>query len=124
PGAGKTTTLIKLAARYGLACRRPVQILTADVFRVAAAEQLRSLAAILGIGCDVAETPRALAQLLDQHRAKELLFIDTPGLSAREMNDGVDLARLLASHPAIDTHLVLAASMKPADIARVIDQYG
>lgn len=124
PGAGKTTTLIKLAARYGLASRTPVQILTTDVFRIAASEQLRSLAAILGIGCDVAETPLALAQLLDQHRSKELLFIDTPGLGSRDMNDGADLARLLASRPEIDTHLVLPASMKAADMARVIDQYG
>src|SRR5262249_25179329 len=74
PGAGKTTTLVKLAARYGLAARKPAQIVSADVCRIAAADQLRSLAAILGIGCDVVETPVALAQALEEHRGKELVF--------------------------------------------------
>ena len=117
PGAGKTTTLVKLAARYGLTSRKPAQILSADVFRIAAADQLRSLASILGIGCDVVETPAALAQVLEEHRSKDLVFIDTPGLAQGEMEDGADLARLIASHPEIDTHLVLPASMKPADMA-------
>jgi flagellar biosynthesis protein FlhF len=123
PGVGKTTTLAKLAARFGLTSRKPAFILSADVYRIAAAEQLRSLASILGIGFDIAETPVALAQALEEHRGKDWVFIDTPGLAAGEMEDGADLAQLLASHPEIDTHLVLSASMKPVDLARVIDRY-
>jgi flagellar biosynthesis protein FlhF len=123
PGVGKTTTLAKLAARFGLTSRKPAYILSADVYRIAAAEQLRSLSAILGIGFDILETPVALAQALEEHRGKDWVFIDTPGLAAGEMEDGADLARLIASHPEIDTHLVLSASMKPADLSRVIDRY-
>jgi flagellar biosynthesis protein FlhF len=123
PGVGKTTTLAKLAARFGLTSRKPAYILSADVYRIAAAEQMRSLAAILGIGFEIVETPVALAQALEEHRAKDWVFIDTPGLAAGEMQDGADLAALIASHPEIDTHLVLSASMKPADLARVIDRY-
>src|SRR5262249_42467105 len=117
------TTLVKLAARFGLVSKKPAHIITADVFRIAAADQLRSLAGILGIGCDVVETPVALAQTLEEHRSKDLVFIDTPGLVRDEMEDGADLARLIATHPEIDTHLVVSASMKPADLARVIDRY-
>ena len=123
PGVGKTTTLAKLAARFGLTSRKPAFILSADVYRIAAAEQMRSLAAILGIGFDIVETPVALAQALEEHRAKDWVFIDTPGLAAGEMEDGAELARLIASHPEIDTHLVLSASMKPADLSRVVDRY-
>jgi flagellar biosynthesis protein FlhF len=123
PGVGKTTTLAKLAARFGLTSRKPAYILSADVYRIAAAEQLRSLSAILGIGFDIVETPVALAQSLEEHRGKDWVFIDTPGLAAGEMEDGADLAQLLATHPEIDTHLVLSASMKPSDLARVIDRY-
>lgn len=123
PGSGKTTTLAKLAAQYGLACRRPPQIITADVYRIAAADQLRALAAILGIGCEVVETPVALAQALEECRTKEMVLIDTPGLSFREMDDGADLARLLRSDPEVDTHMVLPASMKPSDMSRFLDRY-
>jgi len=123
PGAGKTTTLIKLAARFGLTSRKPALIITTDVFRIAAADQIRSLASILGIACEVAETPVALVQALEEHRSKEFVFIDTPGLANGEMDDVADLAHLIATHPEIDTHMVLSASMKPADMARTIDRY-
>jgi flagellar biosynthesis protein FlhF len=123
PGVGKTTTLAKLAARFGLTSRKPAYILSADVYRIAAVEQMRSLAAILGIGFDTVETPVALAQALEEHRTKDWVFIDTPGLGAGEMEDGAELAHLISSHPEIDTHLVISASMKPADLSRVIDRY-
>src|SRR5205814_5852931 len=44
PGAGKTTTLVKLAVNYVLTSRRPVMLLSADTYRVAAADELRSYA--------------------------------------------------------------------------------
>jgi flagellar biosynthesis protein FlhF len=123
PGVGKTTTLIKLAAHYGLTARKPTRILSTDVFRIAAADQLRSLASILGIGCDVAETAGALAQLLEEHRSKELLLVDTPGLARADMEDAADLAGLIKSHSEIDTHLVLPAFMRASDMARAIQQF-
>jgi flagellar biosynthesis protein FlhF len=123
PGAGKTTTLAKLAAHYGLASRKPVQILSTDVLRIGAADQLRSLASILGIGFCVAETAGGLTQMLEEHRNKELVFIDTPGLSRAEIDDAAELATLIASHPDIDTHLVLPAFMRQADMNRIIHRY-
>lgn len=123
PGSGKTTTLVKLAAQFGLAARKPAHILTLDTYRVAAVEQLRSYAAILGIGFHVLETPAALAQSLEEQRSKDLILIDTPGFGRNEMNEAVDIAAFLSSHPAIDVHLVVPASLKAADIKRVIGQY-
>jgi flagellar biosynthesis protein FlhF len=123
PGSGKTTTLIKLAVVYGLAARRPVMLISADTDRIAAADQLRAYAAILGVGFELVETPRALDQTLHVHRGKELILIDTPGLAAADMERGADLAAYLASRPEIDTHLVLSASMKSADITRAVDRF-
>jgi flagellar biosynthesis protein FlhF len=130
PGAGKTSALVKLAVQYGVAAGKTVQILTTDTYRIAAAEELRSYAAILGVGCQVLESPSALAQVLGdsrhlaEPRPKDLILIDTPGLCYAEMEACDDLARLLATHPAIDTHLVLPASMRTADLRRVAEQYG
>ncbi len=103
PGAGKTSALVKLAVQYGLSSRKRVQVLTTDTYRIAAAEELRSYAAILGIGCQVLETPEALAHALaeccppaecckkqepdqqfgdrppkDENRQKNLILVDTP----------------------------------------------
>src|ERR1017187_9783579 len=68
PGSGKTTTLVKLAVNYGLAARRPVLLLSIDTQRVAAADQLRSYAAILGVGFQVLETVSSLAQSIEENQ--------------------------------------------------------
>ncbi len=123
PGAGKTTTLVKLAVAQGLKCRRPVQVLTADLYRIAAAEQLRSYAAILGVGFQTAETAVLLCQQMEEHRQKDLILIDTPGYGVREMDAALDLAAFLGSHSEIDVHLVLTATTKTADLIAAADRY-
>ncbi len=123
PGAGKTTTLVKLAVAYGLACRRPVLLLSMDTYRIAAAEQLRTYAAILGVGVQVLDTVSALAQTLAENSGKELILIDTPGLSHGEFTDPSPLAQFFRSRADIDTQLTIPASMKPADAARIVDAY-
>lgn len=127
PGAGKTTTLVKLAVNYGLAARRPALLLSMDTYRIAAAEQLRAYAAILGVGVQVLDTVTALAQALEENSGKALILIDTPGWSQGEMSgDGGEaspLARFFRSRPDIDTQLTIPASIKPADAARMVDAY-
>ncbi|HSM77712.1 MAG TPA: hypothetical protein VLT57_08810 [Bryobacteraceae bacterium] len=123
PGAGKTTTLVKLAARYGLGARRPSLILSVDTQRVASSEALRAYAAILGAGFQALETPRALAQVLQDCQGKEWIWIDTPGLSRKEMEDARELAHVVAGEPDIDVHLVLPASMRASDLQHTIQQF-
>jgi flagellar biosynthesis protein FlhF len=123
PGSGKTTTLVKLAVTYGLAARRPVLLLSMDTYRVAAADQLRSYAAILGVGFQLLETVSSLAQAIEENRGKELIFIDTPGLAYGDLEDSESLAHFLATRGDIDTHLVLPASMKAADLSRMVDAF-
>ncbi len=121
--SGKTTTLVKLAVRYGLGMHRPVHVISMDSYRVAASEQLRSYSAILGIGFQALEATGALEQALLEHSNKDLVLIDTPGFGPRDFDASQDLARFLASRPDIDTHLVLTASMRSADLSRVVDRY-
>ena len=123
PGSGKTTTLVKLAVAHGLAARRSVQLITLDNFRVAASDQLRSYAAILGVGFQAVETPAGLARAIDEHRSKSLILIDTPGFGMAEMDGAADMARALAQISDIDTHLVLSASTRSADLTRVVEAF-
>jgi flagellar biosynthesis protein FlhF len=123
PGAGKTTTLVKLAVNYGLAARRPTLLLSMDTYRVAAADQLRSYAAILGVGLQVLETAPALAQAIEEHRGKDLILIDTPGFGFGDMDQARALARFLAGRSDVDAQLVLSSSMKSADLTRVAESF-
>jgi flagellar biosynthesis protein FlhF len=123
PGAGKTTTLVKLAVNYGLAARRSTILLSMDTYRIAAADQLREYAAILGVPFQIAETPAALAQAIEEHRSKQLILIDTPGLGWGDMDAAIHNAQFLSTRPDIDIHLVLPASMKPGDLARTASAF-
>jgi flagellar biosynthesis protein FlhF len=123
PGVGKTTMLAKLAMRYGIAARRSTHILSYDGHRIASSEQLRSYAAILGIGFEALETVGGLAQAIKEHSRKELLLIDTPGYSAMDFDLSCELTRFLSTYPHADIHLVLSCGAKSSDISRMVDRY-
>jgi flagellar biosynthesis protein FlhF len=124
PGAGKTSALVKLAVTRGIAAQRPVRLLSMDRYRIAAAEQLRTYAAILGVPFTLAETTVALAQAIDTAPPETLLLIDTPGFTAASLEEsGQDLVSFLRERRDIDTHLVLTASMRHADLQRTVDLF-
>jgi flagellar biosynthesis protein FlhF len=116
PGAGKTSALVKLAMREGLARRRPVAIVSTDSHRVAASEQLRTYAAILGLPFALAETPAMLRQAVAEHANRDLILIDTPGFSRMEADWADEWARLLTAAPDLETHLVLPATWRSRDL--------
>jgi flagellar biosynthesis protein FlhF len=125
PGAGKTTTLVKLAVSRGLAAGKAVRLVTVDTLRIGAAAQLETFASILDVPFQAVETPAALAQVIDYAPANTLVLIDTPGYSASLFAElGGDLANLLARRQEIDTHLVLTASMRPEALRQAADLYG
>ena len=123
PGAGKTTALVKMAARHSLASRRPSLIISADTQRVAASEPLRSYAAILGAAFVAVDSVRGLKQTIEEHPGKEWIWIDTPGWSGADSSDAAPLMEFLASQPHIGTHLVLPASMRTADLAEATHRF-
>ncbi len=123
PGGGKTTTLVKLAVRYGISSSRPVYLISTDTNRVGGAEQLRSYAAIIGAGFQAVETTRMLQQALETRRGKGLVLIDTQGYAAQEMEEATELSRFLAQDRTIEAHLVAPASMRSADLNSMIDRF-
>lgn len=110
PGAGKTTTLAKLAAHFKLRHGRRVGVLSLDLQRLAAHEQLRRYAEIIGVPLAAAQT---VGEVKDAFAGEppELLLIDTPGVGPRETARFVRLAALLRAARPTEVHLVLPASM-------------
>lgn len=123
PGAGKTTTLVKIAIRECLAERQPVRIFSVDPYRVAAHERLRSLAALVGVAFSaINSTPEFLAAV-EESRNKGIVLVDTPGFSFAEMDGAEEIAVALARVANKQTHLVLPASMKREDLMRAVRAY-
>jgi flagellar biosynthesis protein FlhF len=116
PGAGKTTTIAKIAAQERARNGKRLGLVAADGFRVGAVEQLRLYADILGSPLMVARDPGELEELLDE--ARRPLLLDTAGRSPSDAASR-DMLRVLTSRSDVRTHLVLAAST-PCDLARRI----
>jgi len=100
-----------------------MQFLSLDTMRVGASEQLRCYAGLLGTGFQVVETIRTLGQALEEHRHKDLILIDTPGLAPGDMTQCDGMAGFLARRNDIQKHLVLPASMRSTDMARISAAY-
>jgi flagellar biosynthesis protein FlhF len=117
PGAGKTVTIAKLAARAVFA-KRKVRMITTDTIRAGGIEQLESFARIMKLPLHIAETDRQLARLVDAAQPDEHILIDTPGVnpySPRDMAEIAALAKAVAAEPV----LVMAAG---GDVVDSIEQ--
>jgi len=122
-GAGKTTTLIKIAIRECLAQRQPVRILSVDPYRVAAHEKLRSFAAIIGVGFTAINSVQEFLTSVEESRNKSVVLVDTPGYSPAELDSAREIASCLERFANKRIHLVLPASMKRPDLSRSIRDY-
>jgi len=118
PGAGKTTTVAKLAARYALQEGRRVALLSLDMQRLGAHEQLRRYAEIVGIPLFTAQTVTEVKECLQGLDGTDVLLIDTLGVGLREQGRFARLAALLRAVRPDETHLVLPASLTPDVQAR------
>ena len=121
PGAGKTTCIAKLAARYAITMHRRAHVLSMDEFRVGGSEQLRAFASILGVGFDTLTHDASLASAIDERR-EDLILVDVPGFSGSEMDLAAQVARKLRAQQ-VEVHLVLPVSMRTADMRRVAESF-
>jgi len=120
PGAGKTTTIAKIAAQQRVREGRRIGLVAADGYRVGAVEQLRLYAEVIGAPLTVARSVDELDHALAT--ARRPILIDTPG---RSPNDDVsrEMFRVVGRHPGVRTHLVLPASLPPAHLRRTLDRF-
>jgi flagellar biosynthesis protein FlhF len=94
-GAGKTTTIAKLAARWSMQHGSSgLALVSTDAYRIGAREQLMTYARILGAPMHAANSGAELARVLEQLKAKKLILIDTAGMGPRDVRLSEQLAAL------------------------------
>ena len=121
PGAGKTTTIAKIAARERAQRGRRLSLLAADGFRVGAVEQLRLYADLIGSPFAVARTPAEIERSLAATASP--ILVDTAGRSIGDAR-ALEVAERLSSLPGVRTHVVLPAGSSIRQAARLLDAYG
>ena len=127
-GAGKTTSIMKLAAS-DITAGRPVRILSLDTSRAAGQLQLQAFASNLKIRFAVVPSARDLPRLVEEAQAantgaKEFILIDTPGYFGPDGRGSEVAADALARCPELDVHLVAPGYMKASDLRLCIQKYG
>jgi len=110
-GVGKTTTVAKLAATYKLRHAKKVGLITSDTYRIAAVEQLRTYAGIIGLPLKVANSPEEMRSAIRELSECDIVVIDTAGRSQNDARKLDELAQMTKSANPDETHLVLSTTV-------------
>jgi flagellar biosynthesis protein FlhF len=109
PGVGKTTTIVKMAMRYGIAKGRPTRLISTDTFRLGGSDLIRRYADAMDLPFEAPTTLDALERSLAAGGSESLILIDTEGIGGGELERTAPLASFLAVRTDVDVHLALPA---------------
>jgi len=122
-GAGKTTTIAKLASRFAAQhAPRDVALVTTDTQRVGGREQLYSYGRQLGIAVHEADSDHGLVELLERLADYKLVLIDTAGMGQRDRALAAQLNWLRGARQ-VTSLLVLPANTHYADLDEVVRRF-
>lgn len=125
-GVGKTTTIAKIASKFSVEEKKKVALLTADTYRIAAAEQLRTYANILDVPCRVIYTSEEIKNAYQDFKDYDYILIDTAGHSYQNEEQCADMGKLVHSidgEAETEVYLVLSATTKYKDLLKITSAY-
>lgn len=125
-GVGKTTTIAKVASRYKVDEGKKVAFLTADTYRIAATEQLRTYANILDMPLTIVYSPEEIRDAVSNLSEYDLILVDTAGFSHKNVAQCEDVKNLiggLSADSKTEVYLVLSATTKYRDLQDMCNIY-
>ena len=125
-GVGKTTTIAKLSSKFAIEEKKKIALLTADTYRIAAAEQLRTYANILEVPFRVVYTPEEILQAVEEFKEMDYILIDTAGHSHHneDLRNGIrDFITATDDSIEKEVYLVVSATTKYSDLVQIADSY-
>jgi flagellar biosynthesis protein FlhF len=122
-GVGKTTTVAKLAATFKLARGFRPGLVTVDTYWIAAVEQLRTYAEIIGLPLAVANSPSEMNRAISELGDVDIVLIDTAGRSPRDEVKIRELADFLAEARPDEIHLVLSAVAGERSLRSAVERF-
>ena len=123
-GVGKTTTIAKLAANLKLREKRRVGLITIDTYRIAAVDQLKKYADIIGSPLKVVSTPDDLREAISAMSDFEFILIDTAGRSPTDALKLSELRNFIVVANPDEVHLVLSTTASQECIESAIARFG
>jgi flagellar biosynthesis protein FlhF len=130
-GVGKTTTIAKLAAIYGIGMDSPgqqplsVRMISIDAFRIGARAQIENYGNIMGIPVSYIDNRRDLKKEIALYQEDtDLILVDTIGKSPKDSAKIGEMKEFLhVCGSRAEVHLVLSASTKTSDISEILRRF-
>ncbi|MCR4989371.1 MAG: flagellar biosynthesis protein FlhF [Lachnospiraceae bacterium] len=125
-GVGKTTTIAKIASKFSVEGGKKVALLTADTYRIAAAEQLRTYANILEIPFRIIYTTEEVEGALRDFKDYDYVLVDTAGHSHQNQAQAEAMNGFIHSVDGSvekEVFLVVSATTKYRDLVSIADTY-
>lgn len=125
-GVGKTTTIAKIASKFVVEEKKKLALLTADTYRIAASEQLRTYANILEVPFRVIYTPEELGDAIKDFSSYDYILVDTAGHSQnndKQRDDMADFVKFAQDKAEQEIYLVVSATTKYKDLKSIADKY-
>jgi flagellar biosynthesis protein FlhF len=128
-GVGKTTTVAKLAANFGIDEKgrkvRNVALATIDLYRIGAKEQIETYGGVMCVPCHFAGNYDELKKIIALNSENtDLILVDTIGKNPRNMEELGKMKLILdACGPLAETHLALAATTKSSDVEEILKAF-
>lgn len=124
-GVGKTTTIAKIASEFKLNQKKNICLVTADTYRIAAVEQLKTYANILDVPLEVVYSASELKDMKSKLDSFDLVLVDTAGRSHKNKAQADELRELINVVPKDERceYLVLSVTTKYNDLKQISKAY-
>lgn len=123
-GSGKTSALVKMASHMVIHQKMRVAIVTTDLGKVGAAEQLRIYASILNVPFAIVRGPSDWKVVMEQLGSMNAILADFPGTS---LTNDTEMNRLRALLPPADysrrVHYVTSCTSRDEEAYRSLNRY-
>lgn len=123
-GQGKTSTVIKMACHLLMKERKKVAILSGDMIKVGAADQLKIYSQIMNVPCAIVTKPNDWSHFEKALSNVDHVLFDTPGVNLKSTQDFELLRNILPPHMnEMSVHYVQSALARDTDAFEIAERF-
>jgi flagellar biosynthesis protein FlhF len=121
-GVGKTTTIVKMAAAAADRGKQ-VAVVTTDSMKADAGRLLKQYGGNPEITVNTAATPQKLMKTIKSCQGKDIILVDTAGISPNDNEAMEALQTILESCPGIEKHLCLSSTTRDRELDETVRRF-
>jgi len=103
--------------------KKKVGLITADTYRIAAVDQLKTYSTITQIPLEIIYQPDQIRSALNKFSSFDIVLVDTAGRSQRNINQLAELKRILQEGSILDVYLVLSITTRHEDQEDILKRF-